>query len=31
LIAFAGLAARFLVAPAAWRSTAIVALLERPG
>jgi hypothetical protein len=31
LFACAGLAARLLVAPAAWRSTAILALLERPG
>jgi hypothetical protein len=31
LFACAGLAARLTVAPAAWRSTAILALLERPG
>ena len=31
LFASAGLAARLMMAPAAWRSTAILALLERPG
>jgi hypothetical protein len=31
LFASAGLAARLLLAPAASRSTAILALLERPG